>query len=310
VSKHRLILTVTSLMIAAVILACSDSQSPDGANDGPGDELKVVATTTQIGDFARNVGGDRIDLTVLLSPNQDAHDFELEPSQLRAVVEADLILRNGLGLDSFLDSALQSSEATVATLSDGIDALQGAHEGNDEQVDPHVWLSVANARRMVENLREALIAEDTARAEEYRQNAAAYLQALDALDASIRGEVEAVPAGCRKLVTNHDVLGYYASAYGFEVVGSIIPSTTAAAQASAAAIREIVTLVEAENVPAIFAEASINPALVEQVGREAGVTVIDDLYGDSLGPEGSDGATYIEMMRSNTRKIVAALRDC
>jgi zinc/manganese transport system substrate-binding protein/manganese/iron transport system substrate-binding protein len=111
-------------------------------------------------------------------------------------------------------------------------------------------------------------------------------------------------------VTNHDVLGYYATAYGFEVVGAVIPATSSGAQASASDVMEIVRLIESEGVPAIFAEASINPDLIRQVSREAGVTVVDDLYGDSLGPAGSDGATYIEMMRSNTAKITEALKDC
>jgi zinc/manganese transport system substrate-binding protein/manganese/iron transport system substrate-binding protein len=163
---------------------------------------------------------------------------------------------------------------------------------------------------MVENLRDTLIAEDAANAKTYRSNAATYLEALDGLDADIRTEVESIPEACRKLVTNHDVLGYYATAYGFEVVGAVIPATSSGAQASASDVMEIVRLIESEGVPAIFAEASINPDLIRQVGREAGVTVVDDLYGDSLGPAGSDGATYIEMMRSNTAKITEALKDC
>jgi ABC-type Zn uptake system ZnuABC Zn-binding protein ZnuA len=284
--------------------------------------VNVVATTTQIGDFARNVGGDRIDLTVLLSPNQDAHDFELEPSQIRAVAEADLVLRNGLGLDDFLDGALESSSAAVATLSARIETREGGghhdegeehEEGEDHEedgADAHVWFSVANARRMVENLRDALIAEDAGNAEYYRERTTAYLQELDVLDAGIRTEVEAIPERCRKLVTNHDVLGYYAEAYGFEVVGSVIPSTSSEAQASAADVADIVQAIREAGVPAIFAEASINPDLIQQVGREAGVLVIDDLYGDSLGSSGSDGATYIEMMRSNTQKIAGALKNC
>jgi ABC-type Zn uptake system ZnuABC Zn-binding protein ZnuA len=306
--RRLLWLAGACLLVAAA--ACSSS------DDGGGEGINVVATTTQIGDFARNVGGDRIDLTVLLSPNQDAHDFELEPSQIRAVAEADLILRNGLGLDDFLDGALESSSAAVATLSASIETREGDEEGEeheeheDEGVDAHVWFSVANARRMVENLRDALIAEDAGNAEYYRESTTAYLQELDALDADIRTEVEAIPEQCRKLVTNHDVLGYYAEAYGFEVAGSVIPSTSSEAQASAADVADIVRAIREAGVPAIFAEASINPDLIQQVGREAGVLVVDDLHGDSLGPPGSDGATYIEMMRSNTQKIAGALKAC
>jgi ABC-type Zn uptake system ZnuABC Zn-binding protein ZnuA len=163
---------------------------------------------------------------------------------------------------------------------------------------------------MVAAVRDALSAADAANAAFYAENAARYLQTLDALDAEIRAQVAEVPAACRKLVTNHEVLGYFATAYGFELVGSVIPSTSSEAQPSASDVAQIVAKIRAENVPAIFAEASINPALIRQVGREAKVKVVDDLYGDSLGPKGSPGATYVGMMKTNTRKITDALKDC
>lgn len=329
----RMLFLPVALIILVASLACSGSDSDTGStgSTGGGGPVKVVATTTQIGDFARNVGGDRISLTVLLSPNQDAHDFELEPSQIRAVVGADLILRNGLDLDAFLDKVLDGSNAAVATLAAGISTIDGDHGHEDEEhhddedeehqedeehpdhehgTDPHIWFSVDNARHMVENLRDALVAEDGSNAEFYRTNATAYLASLEALDSEIRTMVEEVPEQCRKLVTTHHVLGYYADAYGFEVVGAVIPSASSDAQASAANVAAIVTAIRNEGVPAIFSEASINPALIQQVGREAGVVVVDDLNGDSLGPAGSDGATYIDMMRSNTVKITDALKGC
>jgi ABC-type Zn uptake system ZnuABC Zn-binding protein ZnuA len=295
------------LILLPLALACSNGNT---TSSGSAASLKVVATTTQIGDFARNVGGDHLALTVLVKPNQDVHDFSLEPSQIRAVAEADVILRNGLQLDAFLDRALQNATGTVATLSEGVQTQEGFLTGEESGVDPHIWFSVANARKMVENLRDALAGADPANAQAYRDNAAAYLEKLDALDGQIRAQVATIPEACRKLVTNHDVLGYYASAYGFEVVGSVIPSISTNAQASAADLKEIVQQIKAQKVPAIFAEASVNPALTRQAGREADVIVVDDLYGDSLGPAGSDGATYLGMMAADTQKIVDALKDC
>lgn len=323
----------TLLMFFAAITVLVAACSSDGSNDhtnasGGGSDsergLRVVATTTQIGDFARNVGGDRIALTVLLKPNQDAHDFELEPSQVRAIAEADLVLQNGLGLDGFLERALNGSHAHVATLSSGVTTREGGHTHDDHvdehdgehhdddghNHDPHVWFSIENAGRMVENLRDALIAEDGANADYYRENADRYLEQLEALDAEIQSLVEAVPEHCRKLVTSHDVIGYFAESYGFEVIGSVIPSTTSEAQPSAANIRDVVRLIRDEGVPAIFAEASMSSSVAQQVAREAGVEVVDDLYGDSLGPEGSEGATYVDMMRSNAHKITEALKGC
>jgi len=299
-------------LLMLLLAACS-------GDDGDSDKPNVVAITTQIGDFAKNVGGDRIDLTVLLKPNQDAHDFDFEPSQLRDIAGADLILRNGLGLDDFLDDALENTDAPVAIVSDGAALREGSHdheEGDDEEeheghgTDPHVWLSVDNARVMVENVRDALIDLDSANADYYRDNATRYLGTLDALDRDIQTQVQSIPPACRKLVTNHEVLGYFAEAYGFELVGSVIPSTVTDAQPSAADVADIVRKIRDEDVPAIFAESSANPALVQQVAREAGIKVVDDLYGDSLGPSNSAGGTYEGMMRENTRNIVEALKAC
>jgi zinc/manganese transport system substrate-binding protein len=292
-----------------------------GGEDDSG-RLRVVATTTQIGDFARNVGGDRISLTVLMRPDQDAHDLHLTPSQVRALQRADLVLRNGIGLDTFVNRALGTGgEHKVVIVTNGVslrkaDRDHDDHDDEDEEAheeaaghDPHVWLSVANARRMVENVRDALVRADAANADFYRENATRYLARLEELDRTIRAEVASVPQACRKLVSNHDVLGYYAEAYGFEFVGAVIPSVASDAQPSAADIAAIVRRIREENVPAIFAESSANPRLVEQVAREAGIKVVDDLLGDSLAASGP-GSTYIGMMEQNTRKIVEALRDC
>jgi ABC-type Zn uptake system ZnuABC Zn-binding protein ZnuA len=303
------------LLLLATLSACS-AGGPDS------DRLQVVATTTQIGDFASQVGGDVIELTVLLQPNQDAHDFEPKPSQLRAISDADLVLRNGLHLDSFVTRATGQSKGTVVVVTSGISVRQGdsgeAHNENadgsadpdDREGDPHVWFSVQNAKAMVGNIRDALVEADAANTETYRANAERYLAELDQLDADIRGKIAAIPPACRKLVTNHGVLGYYAEAYGLTLVGSVIPGVSSEAQASASDVRDIVAKIQAEKVRAIFAEASINPALIRQVAREAGVNVVDDLYGDSLGPQDSEGATYIGMMRADTAKIAGALRDC
>jgi zinc/manganese transport system substrate-binding protein len=303
------------LLAVPLLFACSGG---DGGSDG---RLRVVAT--QIGDFARQVGGDRISLTVLLRANEDAHDFAPTPRQVRAMNDADLILRNGIGLDTFVNRALAGSSARVVVVTQGIplrEADSGLHadEGDEDEesrreaagYDPHVWFAVANARRMVQNIGDAFAKADPANAGYYASNTSAYLARLDQLDAEIRASVALVPPACRKLVTNHDVLGYYAEAYGFQVVGSVIPGTSTEARPSAADVADIVRQVRAQGVPAVFAEASANPALIRQVAREAGVKVVDDLYGDSLGPSNSKGGTYVGMMQANTSKIVEALKDC
>ena len=295
---------------AALTLAIVSAFACAGGGDGSG-KLRVVATTTQIGDFARKVGGDRIALTVLLMPNQDAHDFAPQPSQVKDLAQAGVVLRNGVGLDDFVSKALGSApKASVVIVSAGVQLRAASDAGEASGSDPHVWFSVANARKMVESVRDALADADPAGAAYYRDNAARYLALLDDLLKRIASDVARVPPACRKLVTDHDVFGYYAAAYGLQVVGSVIPSLSTNAQPSAADVAEIVRRIRQENIPAIFSEASANPALINQVAREAGVKVVSDLYADSLGPKGSAGDTYIKMMESNTRTIVEALKDC
>ncbi len=300
----RRLLSLLLAPVAVLLLsACS------GGGGGSSGKLDVVATTTQIGDMATNIGGDRISLAVMLKPNQDAHDFEPQPSQIRALSQADVVLRHGLELDGYVDKAVSGSNAEVATVTDGITTLQGVGEEAGHP-DPHVWFSVANAKQMVTDIRDALTKADPASASYYADNATKYLQQLDDLETQVKGMVAEVPEACRKLVTNHDFLGYFASAYGFQLVGSVIPSTSTEAAASAKDVASTVEAIQAQHVPAIFAEASVNPDLIQQVGREAGVKVVSDLYSDSLGPKDSDGGTYIKMMLADTQKITSALKDC
>jgi ABC-type Zn uptake system ZnuABC Zn-binding protein ZnuA len=294
---------------AVCFLAVLGSGCSGGERNDDSGRIRVVATTTQIGDFAAKVGGDQIQLTVLLKAGQDAHDFEPQPSQVRALSDARLVLLNGLGLDKFAHDAVASSRAQTVIVSDGV-AVRGSDEEEHGEGDPHVWFSVDNARIMVANVRDAFTRADPTHTSAYQEAADSYLAELERLDADIRRQVSSIATTCRKLVTNHDVLGYYADAYGFEVVGSVIPATTTEARPSAAQVADIVAKVRAEKVPAIFAETEANPDLIRQVGREARVEVIDDLYGDSLGKKGSDGETYLKMMEANTRKITQGLKDC
>ncbi len=311
-SRLRKLAVITGLLVP-LLAGCRASETSGG-------KLRVVATTTQIGDFARIVGGDRISLTVLLKPNQDAHDFEPLPSQVRAVSRADVVLRNGIGLDAFVTKLIDaSSEAEVVTVTDGLPLLDESGNvprylsGDDTGSDgynPHVWFSVDNARRMVESVRDAFVRADPEGSQYYADNASRHLARLAELDSWIKMQVAQVPPACRKLVTDHDVFVYYAQAYGFTVVGSVVQGSSTSARPSASDVAGIVRRIRDEQVPAIFAEASVNPSLINQVAREAGVKVVADLYADSLGPKDSAGGTYIDMMESNTRKIVEALKDC
>jgi ABC-type Zn uptake system ZnuABC Zn-binding protein ZnuA len=298
-----------SLIALVLALPACDAGGAAVPTPGPaGAPLNVVATTTQIRSLAEAVAGDRATVRSILPPGADAHEFEPKPSDVQTISAAALVLKNGVGLDDWLDRLLTNAGGTrpVKTVSDGVPIRQGA-EG-EAVGDPHIWFSVLNAMTMTRNIRDALVAVDAAHAATYQANAAAYLTRLAALDQYIMDQVATVPADQRKMVTNHDGFGYFIARYGLTFVGSIIPSLSSEAQPSAQDVADLITKVKAAHVKAIFLESSINPQLARQVGSETGVTVVDTLYGDALGAPGTPGATYEGMMRYNTDTIVAALK--
>jgi ABC-type Zn uptake system ZnuABC Zn-binding protein ZnuA len=315
--RTRLIATALGLfVVAAAASACSSSAAEGGGSSTTGSvELQVVATTSILADFAREVGGDRVDVTTIIKPNVDAHDFEPAPADIEALADADVILRNGVGLESWFDATVDSAEpeGAVVDTSAGVELRDRARgsDGDDEggnRRDPHIWQSPANAEVMVDTIEAAFAAADPDGADTYAANAAAYQRELDELDTWVRQQLG--PVTNRKVVTNHDALGYYLDRYDLEFVGSIIPSFDSTAELSATDIDTIVADIRGNGVKAVFSESSIPPKTAEAIGSEAGVHVVageDALYGDSLGPEGSGAATYLEMIRHNTEVFVANL---
>ncbi len=284
-----------------------------GGNGGDGDGgVKVVATTSQIGALAREVAGDTARVVTLIPPGVDSHDYEASTSDLKAIREATLLLRNGIGLDDFLDGAIESAggKKTVVTVTAGIELRPGAGEapGASADMDPHVWHDPLNAKVMIANIAEALARADPANADRYRANAAAYQATLDETDAQIRALIDGIPAANRKLVTNHDAFGYFIRRYGLTFVGAVIPSTSTQAEPSAKDIAALVDLIRRENVKTIFAESSVDAKVAAQIAKDTGVRIVDDLYGDSLGEPGSGAETVHGMLLANARKIAEALK--
>jgi ABC-type Zn uptake system ZnuABC Zn-binding protein ZnuA len=283
---------------AALLIACLAPLAACGGDDGgSGDRIRVVATTGQAADFARAVAGDRAEVTGLLPPNADPHEFELRPDDVKELSGADLVVRSGGDLDEWLEDAIDSSgsDAEVLTLGDQV-AL--------DPDDPHWWQDPRNVIVAVAALRDALIAANPQGAAAYRRGAGNYASRLERLDRAVAACIGKVPKAGRTLVTTHDSLGYYARRYGIRVVGAVIPSRSTAAQPSAGEIAELVETIEREGVKTIFAERSVNPDVEEAVARESGARVGDALWADTLGPEGSGGGTYIESIASNTAALV------
>jgi ABC-type Zn uptake system ZnuABC Zn-binding protein ZnuA len=295
---------VAACLVALLAAGCSGAGAA-GDRDGEDGRLRVVATTTQVADLAANVGGDRVQVASLLKPGIDPHDYEPSPADIDAIAHADLVLQNGVGLEEWLGDTIDSSgfDGPVVDTSQGVRLrmVGGA-------ADPHIWQDPRNAERMAANIERGLAAAEPSAAGAFRANLAAYTRELRALDAEVQRRVDSLAN--RKVVTDHDAFGYYLDRYGLELVGSVIPSFDSSAELSGRDIRDLVAKVRATRVKAIFSETSLPARAAETIGREAGVRVVtgtDALYGDALGPTGSDGDTYLKMIRHNTATIVSNL---
>jgi zinc/manganese transport system substrate-binding protein len=272
------------------------------------DRLKVVATTAQIAALTSAVAGNLIELKGLIPAGVDPHEFEPTASDLVAVEGATLVLRHGIGLDDWLDRTLKAGKrATVATVTRGVRLQKGEEDGKMVD-DPHVWHDPANAKKMVDNIVAALVRVDSAHKTDYETKATAYKKRLDEARVQVQAILNEIPVGSRKLVTNHDALGYFAKAFGLRTVGAVIPSVSTQAEPSAGETAKLLQTIRREKVKAIFAESNVNPKLAETLAKEAGVKIVEDLYGDSLGPAGSGAETVEGMWLANARKIADALK--
>ncbi|MFT4276728.1 MAG: metal ABC transporter substrate-binding protein [Rhodopseudomonas sp.] len=297
------------VLIAALLMA-----APARADD----RVSVVASFSILGDFVRNVGGNRVEVSTLVGPNGDAHVYTPSPADAKTIADARLVVVNGLGLEGWLPRLVQSSggKATIVTATKGIKVREAdadddhGHGGGDHahdhgKTDPHAWQSLPNAKIYVANIRDALIAADPAGAATYRANAEAYLAKLDALDRDVRAAVASIPAPRRKVISTHEAFGYFADAYGIAFIAPQGVSTES--EASARDVASIITQIRKEKVPAVFLENISDPRLMQRISAETGAKIGGTLYSDSLTPENGDAPTYIDMVRHNIKTLTGAL---
>lgn len=325
--------------LALASVACSSSEeassaaAPGGAN---ADRPTIVATTSILADVVANVVGDLATVEVLMPPGADPHDFEPSAQQAAGLRDADLIVANGLMLEEGLIGPIEAAEAdgvAVIEIAPAVDPLpspegeghsdaedddhshgEGEEHGDDDHAhdhgdeDPHVWQDPLRMAVAAQVIAEGVAEATGLDAATLTAQADAYAAELEALDAELVAAYGAIPAECRKLVTDHDAFGYLAARYDFEIVGTIIPSGSELAEPSASELADLAATISAENVPAIFSESIFPTDLAEALAREVGnEVVLVTLFSDSLGEAGSGAETYVALMRSNAERITAAL---
>jgi ABC-type Zn uptake system ZnuABC Zn-binding protein ZnuA/ABC-type Mn2+/Zn2+ transport system permease subunit len=299
--RRAVVAGAAAAAVALALGACGTS------GDAAGGRLKVVATTTQLADFARAVGGDRIDLTQLLRPNTDPHEYEPRPRDVQDVATADVVLRSGGEIDAWLDDVVEQAGGSATVVDTGQGRPYARHE-------PHWWHDPRNAAYAVGRIRAALTRADPTDAPRYARAADAYLRRLRTLDAGIARCMATVPPAQRTMVTDHDAFGAFAARYGVTVVGAVIPARTTQAQPSAGELNRLAGVIRRAHVRAVFPETSVNARLAKAIARQTGASSRYVLYGDSLGPAGSDGATYVQSEIHNAdamlRGFTGGARGC
>lgn len=294
--------------LLVVVSACAEEETSTTNGSSAAKVISVVTTTTQLTDLAREIGGSRVKVYGVLQANVDPHDYEPSPADIDALAKADVIVKNGIDLEGWFDDTIKSAvpKGQVVNASDRIEIRKG--DDAEPEGDPHIWHNPQNVVVMVTSMAAAMEKANPDAASDIQKNLATYKAKLTKLDSDIKNQVAGLTN--KKLVTNHDAFGYYIDHYGLEFVGSIIPSFDTTAELSATQIAEIVATIKSTGTEAVFSESSLPPKTAEAIGSEAGVKVVageDALYGDTLGPPGSDGDTYIKMLEHNTKVIVGNL---
>ncbi len=300
----RLVPVPVALAAALLIAGCGSS------NDS---ENKVVVSTTQLADITRNVAGSDADVLGILHANTDPHEYEPRPQDIRDTADAKLVIVSGDGLDPWMDEVVDEAGGNPAVLDVGED-LPEQLPGDEGGVDPHWWHDPRNVEAAVGRIRDALLREKWVTAQAVRANARAYVAKLRALDRGIARCFASVPKPERKLVTDHDALGYFARRYGIQVVGAVIPSQSTQAQASAGDLARLSETIRDEHVRAVFPESSVNGRVARALAAQTGASADHTLYGDTLGPADSSGGTYLDMEQANadamTRGFTGGRRGC
>ncbi len=295
-------------MIRKIMLALLILLSPLTASAQT--KLDAVASISIIGDFVNQIGGDRVNLTVLVGPGGDAHIFQPTPADARRVGQSKLVFINGLGLEGWLPRLVKSSggRATIVTVSHNVPAIKESIDGHGHghNLDPHAWQDVANAQLYVKNIGAALSAADPDGAPYYAERLRSYLAELDRLEAEMRLGLAQIPTARRRMITSHDAFGYFAKAYGLRFIAPQGVSTEA--EASSRDVARIIRQIRAEGIPAVFLENISDPRLMMQIAHETGARIGARVFSDSLSDSSGPAPTYLEMMRNNLGAFVEALR--
>ena len=264
---------------------------------------QIVASFSILADMVREIAPPAIEVSALVGPDADAHVFQPTPTHGKRLAQAGLVVVNGLGYEGWIDRLVKVSgyRGHVVVASSGISPRQGGDHGTD----PHAWQDLAQARRYVANLRDAIGQRWPQHEAELNERSAAYLERINGLDRQVREQLGAIPRSQRRVITSHDAFGYYAAAYGVDFLAP--QGWTTHSEPSAAAVARLIRQIKQDGVRALFVENISDPRLIQRIAKEAGARVGGTLYSDALSAAGGPADSYLKLFEHNTRVLVAAL---
>jgi zinc/manganese transport system substrate-binding protein len=273
------------------------------------DKLPVVASFSILGDLVRVVGGDRVTVTTLVGPDEDAHSFEPKPADAKNILQTKLFVTNGLGFEPWAQKLVKAAgyKGQSVVASQGIKARTMLDEKGKSETDPHAWQDPTNIMTYVRNIAVALSKLDLAGASAFHANSEAYVKELEALDAESKTAFAAIPADKRKVITSHDAFGYFGARYSIEFLAPQGISTEA--EPSAKEVAKLIRQIKKEKIRAVFIENMSNPKLLAQLSKDAGVIVGPALYVDALSKAGGPAESYLNLMRHNTAQLAAGMKQ-
>jgi len=284
-----------------LISSCGDSSSSDVT------KVQVVAATPQVADVVRAVGGDRVDVKQALPNGTDPHSFSPKPSDVKALIGADLVVRSGGEVDAWMDELVKSagSDSQQLVLQDLVSTkLELDREG---VVDPHWWHNPQNVVDAARAVQDAIVDRAPKAKAQIDASAAAYIKRLKQFDTEASSCFDRLAPGERKLITTHDSLRYLADRYDLQVSGAAIDSLSTEAEPSAKSVQQLVEKIKAEKIQAIFPEQRVSQKLIDALANQAGVAVADPLWVDTLSPDGGRAETYLGAESESVENIVNGL---
>jgi zinc/manganese transport system substrate-binding protein len=273
------------------------------------DKLPVMASFSILGDLVQVVGGDRVAVTTLVGPDEDAHVFEPKAVDAKNLLQTRLLVTNGLGFEPWAQKLAKSAgyKGQTVVASQGVTARTMIGEKGKVETDPHAWQDPTHIATYVRNIAVALSRLDPAGSTVYQANSAAYVKQLETLDEEAKTAFAAIAADKRKVITSHDAFGYFGARYGIRFLAPQGMSTDA--EPSAKEVAKLIRQIQKEKIKAVFVENMSNPKLLAQLSKDAGVTVGPSLYVDALSKAGGPADTYLKMIRHNVTQLAAGMKQ-